>query len=172
MIVAVRGVIKLYQNIECAENLHQKILVFLISYNHWNMRIYTHYSEIESLNTKYYCYLLKSFDITSENDKDRWAAYQFTSNVYDFFISMHLDWIKSVVDQLLDSVLELFQFMLSTENALSSQKMMITSVFLSQEVDSFKKPTAQKAEEITTELWVMIQRLESKNEQQCKNVKQ
>jgi len=57
-----------------------------------------------------------------------------------------------VVDQLLDSVLELFQFMLSTENALSSQKMMITSVFLSQEVDSFKKPTAQKAEEITTEL--------------------
>lgn len=66
-----------------------------------------------------------------------------------------------MVDQLLNPVLESFQFMLSTENALSSQKMAVTSVSSSQEVDSFKKPTVQKAKEITTELQVMIQRLES-----------
>ncbi len=57
---------------------------------------------------------------------------------------MHLDRIKSAVDQLRDPALESFQSTLSTEDAVS-QKMMATSVSSSQELGNFVKPAPRKA---------------------------
>lgn len=174
MTVAVRGVVELYRNVERAEELHRKILAFSISHDHRNVRIYAHYPEIERLDTRYYRHLIKEFSIANEDGKDRWAAHQFTRNVYDSFVPMHLDRIRSAVDQLPDPApaLESFQSTLSTEDAISSQEIAVTSASSSQEVGSFKKPAPRKAGGITTELRAMIQRLESKNEQQREDTKQ
>ncbi|KAI9872348.1 MAG: hypothetical protein M1830_001745 [Pleopsidium flavum] len=172
MTVAVRGVVELYRNVERAENLHRKILAISISHDHRNVRIYGHYPEIEGPDTRYYRHLIKEFSIANEDGKDRWAAHQFTRNVYNSFVPMHLDRIKSAVDQLPDPTLESFQSTLSNEDAISSQEMAVTSTSSSQEVGSFKKPAPRKVGVVTTELRAMIQRLESKNEQQREDAKQ
>jgi len=172
MTVAVRGVVELYRNVERAEELHRKILAFSISHDHRNVRIYAHYPEIERLDTRYYRHLIKEFSIANEDGKDRWAAHQFTRNVYDSFVPTHLNRIKSAVDQLPDPALESFQSTLSTEDAISSQETAVKSASSSQEVGSFKKPAPRKAGGMTTELRAMIQRLESKIEQQREDTKQ
>ena len=91
------------------------------------------------MHTKCYRHPLKGFVIRSENGKERWSAYQFVRNVYDTFVPVHLRRIKSAIDQLPDPALELFQSTLSTEDAESSQDMMIPSASSSKEA-SFKKP--------------------------------
>ncbi len=162
MTLAVRGVVELYRNVGRAQELHQKVLAFSISHDYHNVRIYGHYPEIDGLDTKYYRHLIKEFSIISENGKNRWAAYQFTLNIYDSFVPMHLNRIKSAVDQLPDLTLESFQSTLSTEDTVSSQKTVITSA----PSGDFNKPAPRKAGgAIAAELRVMVQSLEKNLEE-------
>lgn len=120
MTVAVRGIVELYRRVDLQEELHRKVLAFSISHGHRDVRIYAHYPEIEGPKTRYYRHSLRSFDVTNEDGKDRWTAYQFTRNVYDTFVPMHLKRIGSAIDQLPDPNLESLQSTLDTEDAGSS----------------------------------------------------
>ena len=145
MTVAIRGIVELYRQVERVEELHRQVLGFSISHDHRQVRIYAHYPEIESLNTKCYRHTLREFIITDDDGKERWTAYHFVRNVYDSFIPGHFQRIKSAVDQLPDPVLESFQSTQSTENAESSQALIASSATPSQEeVGSFKKPALPK----------------------------
>ncbi len=142
MTVAVRGVVELYQSVGRGDGLHhQKFLAFSISHDHRNVRIYAHYPEIEGLDTKYYRHLLQSFDIANEDGKDRWVSSQFTRNVYDSFVPIHRDRIKSAVDQL--PAPESF-LLNNTEDAVSLQETMVTSALSSQRSRQFQKAGASE----------------------------
>jgi hypothetical protein len=68
------------------------------------VRIYSHYSIIDGPNTTFYCYLIKRFDFTSEDGKEKWTAYKFTKNVYDIWMPTHFKRICLVIDKLLPDI--------------------------------------------------------------------
>jgi hypothetical protein len=60
------------------------------------------YTLINRDDAFFYCYLIKEFNITSEEGKEKWTASNFTRNVYYIFIPVHFKRICSVVDHLHD----------------------------------------------------------------------
>lgn len=71
MIIAVRAVIKLFRYVKHKQELHQKILTFLILYDHRLMRIYDHYVIIDDDKTTFYHHLIHTFDFTALNGKEK-----------------------------------------------------------------------------------------------------
>ena len=145
MTVAVRGVVKLYQTIERAKELHRTVLGFSISHDDHMVRIYAHYPETQGVEVRYYRHLIKEFSIVSEEGKERWAAYIFTRNVYDKFMPAHLERIRSGIDDLPDDTVSSFQSIMSldTEEGPGSQGTVTAPP--SQETGVFKKPAQRKA---------------------------
>ena len=99
---AVNGVVELYRAVSRQDEVDKRILAFSISHDERNVRIYGHYASIQEDKTTFHRHLVKAFDFTSENGKDRWTAYKFTRNVYDIFAPQHLQRIRAAVDQLPD----------------------------------------------------------------------
>ncbi|KAH8704461.1 hypothetical protein GQ44DRAFT_819750 [Phaeosphaeriaceae sp. PMI808] len=100
MTLAVRGVVKLFSLVKRQNELHRKIIAFSISHDHRSVRIYGHYPIIDGDEFTCYRHLIKAFDYTSEEGKDKWAAYRFTKNVYDKWMPTHLKNICSAIDEL------------------------------------------------------------------------
>lgn len=166
MAVAIRGVVELFRKVGRAQELHRKALGFSISHDSQQVRIYVHYPEIDGVYTSCYRHLLKSFDILSEDGKERWSAYRFVRNVYDSFVPDHLERIKSAIDQLPSSALESSQStrgVEDAEDAEGSQEIMATTAPSSQEV-GFKKPDLPKRG-ITAVLQAQIDQLIKEKEQ-------
>jgi tRNA isopentenyl-2-thiomethyl-A-37 hydroxylase MiaE len=83
MTVAVRGVVELFRLVRREKELYCKILAFLISHNNRIVRIYSHYPVINRKDTTFYCHLIRTFDFTKLDGKEKWTAYKFTKNVYN-----------------------------------------------------------------------------------------
>jgi hypothetical protein len=98
--IAVRGVVELYKAVKREKELHQEILAFSISHDHRAVRIYGHYPVINGDKITFYRHLIRTFDFTELDGKDKWTAYKFTKNVYDIWMPAHLKRICSVIDQL------------------------------------------------------------------------
>ena len=170
MTVAIRGIVELFRKVERAEELHGKALGFSISHDDRQVRIYVHYPEIDGLNTKCYRHTLRDFTITDNDGKSRWSAYQFVRNVYDSFVPVHLERIKSAIDQLPDPALESFQPTVSTEDAESSQGMMTSSAPSSQAAGFLKPATPRRGS--VAELRAQNERLMEELRLQCEESKQ
>lgn len=100
MTIAVRAVVELFRYVKRERELNREILAFSISHDHRTVRIYGHYALVEKDKTTYYRHPIKTFDITSEEGKDKWTAYKLTKNVYDVWMPTHFERICSVVDDL------------------------------------------------------------------------
>ncbi len=100
MTLAVRGIVEFFRLVKREKELHREILAFSISHDHRTVRIYGHYPVIDGKKTTFYRHPIKTFDFTSEDGKEKWAAYKFTKNIYDIWMPTHLKRICSVIDKL------------------------------------------------------------------------
>ena len=100
--VSVKGLVELFKRIKREGDLHRKILAFSVSHDNETVRIYGHYALVNGTETGFYRHAIHKFDITALDGKDRWTAYQFTRNVYDIFVPIHLERIRAAIDQLPD----------------------------------------------------------------------
>ncbi|KAL8662831.1 MAG: hypothetical protein Q9202_004345 [Teloschistes flavicans] len=100
MTVAVRGVIELFRVVNRQAELHREILAFSISHNDSNVRIYGHYTVIQGDQTTFYRHLIRRFDFTDPEGKEKWSTYDFTKNVYEIWKPTHHKRICSALDDL------------------------------------------------------------------------
>ncbi|KAJ8064822.1 hypothetical protein OCU04_007130 [Sclerotinia nivalis] len=100
MTLAVRAMVELFRLVKREKELHREILAFSISHDHRSVRIYGHYPVIDDKNTTFYRHMIRTFDFTELDGKDKWTAYKFTKNVYDIWMPTHLERIRSAVDDL------------------------------------------------------------------------
>ncbi|KAI4132407.1 MAG: hypothetical protein LQ347_002605 [Umbilicaria vellea] len=98
--VAANIIVEIYRAVSRQDELHQRILTFSVSHDHQTVRIYGHYVLINGKDTSFYRHPIRKFDITDQDGKDKWTAYEFTRNVYDIFLPIHLKRICTAVDQL------------------------------------------------------------------------
>ena len=97
---AVNAILQLYPIVSRAEQLHRKILVFSVSHDHDMVKIYGHYALIGKAKSTFHRHLVRSFDITDYDGKNRWTAYNFVRKLYHHFAPIHLKRIQSAVAQL------------------------------------------------------------------------
>jgi hypothetical protein len=71
MTLAVRGIVKLFRLVKRKKELHREILAFSVSHNHQTVRIYDHYLIINGKKTTFYHHPIKTFDFTSEDNKEK-----------------------------------------------------------------------------------------------------
>lgn len=109
MTLAVRGVVELFRLVNRESELHLQILAFSVSHNHEAVNIYGHYPVIDKDNAKLeYCrHQILKFYFTERNGRSKWAAHQFTKNVYDLWAPTHLERICSAIDQIQPESLDL-----------------------------------------------------------------
>ena len=100
MTLAVRGIIELFKYVGREKELHREILAFSISHDHESVRIYGHYPVIDGNKTSFYRHIIRKFNFTESNGKDKWAAYKFTKNVYEHWMPNHFQRICSAIDGL------------------------------------------------------------------------
>lgn len=146
--VAVNTVVKLYWAIFLQDELHQEILVFSVSHDHWTVRIYSHYALINRNETFFYCHSIWNFNITDQDSKDEWTVYKFTRNIYNIFVSIHLKRIHIAVDQLPNLDVFLVQPLSQQSNAQSlKQNNSQSTLFYSQE-SLLRLPSSQMTEPV------------------------
>jgi hypothetical protein len=100
--VAVRQVVDLYRMVSRQHELNREVLSFSVSHNEAFVRIYGHYPVIDGDQTSVHRYTIKEFAINNEEGRDKWLAYIFTANVYDVYGPIHIQRLRSAVDQLPD----------------------------------------------------------------------
>ena len=100
MTLAVRGIVELFRMVKREKELHLQILAFSVSHDHCSVRIYGHYALTNESKTTFYRHTIKKFDFTSEEGREKWTAYKFTTNVYDKWMPTHLERIRSAIDAL------------------------------------------------------------------------
>lgn len=69
--VAANAVVELYRLVSRQDELHQRILTFLVSYDHQAVKIYSYYAVIKGKETSFYRHLVHYFSIISQDGKDR-----------------------------------------------------------------------------------------------------
>jgi hypothetical protein len=104
MTVAVRGVVNLFRQVGREKELHWEILAFSISHNNSSVRIYGHYPIIHKKDTTYYRHPIRNFGFTGLDDRNKWAAYKFTKNVYNIWMPKHFKRICSAINELLPNL--------------------------------------------------------------------
>ena len=115
--VAVNAVVELYRAVSRQDELHREILAFSVSHDNEAVRIYGHYALTNGRETSFYRHLIRKFDFTDQEGKERWTTYKFTRNIYDTFVPIHLERICAVVDQLPDPDIFLVESLSQQSNA-------------------------------------------------------
>lgn len=98
--MAVPGIVKLFELIKYAKELHRKIIAFSILHDGKYVGIYGHYAVINDGAAKFYCHPIKNFDFTSKEEKDKWTAYRFTKIVYFEFMPKLHKFISSAINKI------------------------------------------------------------------------
>lgn len=98
--LAARAIVELFRLVKREKEIDRQILAYSISHDHRSVRIYGYYPEIDDKRTKYYRYLIHTFDFTALDGQDKWTASRFTKNVYDIWMPAHFKKICSAIDQL------------------------------------------------------------------------
>lgn len=100
MTLAARGVVELFRLVGRETEVHRQILAFSVSHDDQWARIYGYYPVIDEKETKYYRHTIRKFCFTELDGEAKWAAYQFTKNVYDTWMPDHFKRITSAIDQI------------------------------------------------------------------------
>jgi hypothetical protein len=100
MTVAMKGVVGLFRRVGREQELHRQILGFSYSHDNQSVKIWGHYPVINEEKTTFWCHPIRHFDFTDRKGLEKWVAYTFTRNVYDIWVTPHLKWIRSAIDDL------------------------------------------------------------------------
>ncbi|GAP92014.1 hypothetical protein SAMD00023353_6100220 [Rosellinia necatrix] len=100
MTMAARAIVELLRLVGRENEVNREVLSFSISHDDRSVRIYGYYPVIDKKETKYYRHPIRTFCFTELDGKDKWAAYQFTKNVYNTWMPDHFKRISSAIDQL------------------------------------------------------------------------
>lgn len=101
MTLAVRSVVELFLAVGRGNEVNRRILAFSVSHDQMSVRIYGHYPIIiDGKDIEYYRHPIRAICFTDLAGADKWAAYQFTKNVYDLWVPSHFKRICSAIDQL------------------------------------------------------------------------
>lgn len=100
MAIAARATVELFRLVKREAELDRRILSFSISHDHRSVRIYGYYPVINGQDIRYYRHPIHTLDITTLDGRDKWTAFRFTKNVYDLWMPLHLERIRSAIDQL------------------------------------------------------------------------
>lgn len=164
---AVNAILQLYQQ-ESRLKLHRQVLVFSISHDHSNVKIYGHYALIKD-KTTFHRHLIHHFGLTAYEGQNRWTAYHFVRKLYDYFAPIHLKRIQSAVAQLGKPWYESFMSISNSENDSELPGSQETaSASASQGNEVFIKPALppkKKRQSKYTEIAVLQQKLEQSKQQ-------
>lgn len=100
MILAARGIVKLFRLVKRKNEIKRQTLSFSISHDHRSVRICGFYPVIKGKDTKYYRHRFYEFFFTTLDSKDKWTAFPSTRNIYDIWMPEHLKRICSAIDEL------------------------------------------------------------------------
>ena len=100
--IAVNALVQLYKAVSREREISKKILAFSISHNGEAVKIYGHYALVQEGKISYHRYAIHRCHFTALDGKEKWTAYRFTKNLYDKFLPLHLDRVKSAINQLPD----------------------------------------------------------------------
>lgn len=100
MAIAARAIVELFRAVKREKELHRDILAFSISHDHRTVRIYGHYAEVDEPEPRYYRYLIRTFDFTELDGREKWTAYKFTRNIYDVWMPRHFERICSAIEEI------------------------------------------------------------------------
>jgi hypothetical protein len=99
--VEVEGIVELFRRVQRQNELHRIILAFSVSHDNEAARIYGRYALIDGDDVSFYRHLVRKFDITDQDGKDKWTTYKFTRNIYDMFVLIPFKRICSVTSCLI-----------------------------------------------------------------------
>jgi hypothetical protein len=71
MILALRGLVRLFRLVRREKELYREINGFSVSYNDEAVRIYGYYAVINGIKTTFYRYLIRKFNFTELNNKEK-----------------------------------------------------------------------------------------------------
>ena len=176
--VAANAVIELFRDpaVSRVEELHQNILVFSISHNHVNVKIHGHYACTKGDRITLHRHLIRSFDLSDQNGKEKWTTYHIVRKIYDYFAPIHLERIRGAIAQL--PVGSSFGFSSASlepsyegdrETESDSQEM-VEGTSSSKSTDRAKKPRLKPMVMLQQEIdWLRKAREESKKEKEESN---
>lgn len=98
MSISLRALVVLFRLVKRENELDRDILVFSVSHDHSVVRIYGHYPVIQGNKITFYRHSIRKFDFSDGENK--WTAYKFIKNVYDFYMPKLYKLICSAIDDL------------------------------------------------------------------------
>ena len=132
--------------------LHREVLYFSISHDHTIVKIFGHYALIEKDKTHFRQHIIKTFDLSDNDGRNRWTAYNFVRKLYEHFAPIHLQRIRDAILSLPEPRSESFTSFISIDRESGEPNSQVTaSAPTSQTTASFKKPRVpQKASRMAT----------------------
>lgn len=99
--IILRSLIELFRLVGRLQDLHREISSFSISHSDEYVRIYGHYIFVRGESATFHRHSIAKFDIspTMEGDQ-RWKAWNFFMNVYDYWVSDHFKRVCGAIDML------------------------------------------------------------------------
>ncbi|KAI1431998.1 hypothetical protein GGR50DRAFT_27538 [Xylaria sp. CBS 124048] len=99
MMIAVRGLVRLFRLIGQEGQLHRQFLAFSVSLDDSSVRIYAYYPVIHGDNDiTYHRYLVRSFSFAAHGGRKRWVAYRFVRNLYDLWVPYHQERLHKALE--------------------------------------------------------------------------
>ncbi|KAF2005978.1 hypothetical protein P154DRAFT_570707 [Amniculicola lignicola CBS 123094] len=99
--VSLRNLVELFRLVGRLNELHREINSYSISHSDECVRIWAHYVVVKGEDFTFHRHSIAKFDIspTAEGDQ-RWKAWTFVMNVFDFWVPNHFQRICSAIDML------------------------------------------------------------------------
>ena len=106
------------------------------------IKLYGHYPLVNGDKTTFHRYLIRSFDLTEQDGKEKWTSYNFTRKIYDHFAPIILKIIRDAIPHLPEPGSESFMSIANSENEseLADLQETTASVSSSQGNERFKRP--------------------------------
>ncbi|KAH8427859.1 uncharacterized protein LDX57_005564 [Aspergillus melleus] len=113
---ALRGVVELFRMVGRQDELHRRALGVSIIHNHREVETYVNFARIENGKATYHYELLEGFSFTWDNGSSRWRSYKFVMAFYKNWVPLHLERLRSAVDDL-----PVVNFDVSTQSPIQSE---------------------------------------------------
>ncbi|KAK0261293.1 hypothetical protein LTR35_017872 [Friedmanniomyces endolithicus] len=157
--VACSTVIKLYQKVLAAAELHRRILVFSVSYNQRVVKIFGHFAMIEGDNITYHRHPLFETNLV-DDASNRTTPYQIALSIWKHFFPVHLARFRDVLGRQPSRAMESFTARLGLEEDSASG---VSTPSSSQEND----PSATRLQEENVRLLTVMLKQQDEARQQA-----
>ncbi|PQE06295.1 phosphatidylserine decarboxylase protein [Rutstroemia sp. NJR-2017a BBW] len=124
--VALRQKVELFRLVGRLDELHREVNGFSISHSDEYVRIWAHYVVVKGEDVTFHRHPIAKFDISPTEEGDqRWKAWNFVMNVFEFWVPDHFKRLCSAIDMLPADlnfdISELDQDMTSSRSGLSQR---------------------------------------------------